>query len=86
MLEYIRAEEDELNHQQEDSQGNYEGMKIILEKKIQLYKRCLNYERKIGRPITKLDHNAWVAYLCSPANVYNNSNGLDRSRIITNII
>jgi hypothetical protein len=50
LKESLRAEEDELNQQQEDSQGNYEGMKIVLEKKIQLYNKFISED-----DLTELD-------------------------------
>jgi hypothetical protein len=40
-MKTLRAKEDQLNIEQENSNGDYEKMKIVLQKRIQLYLRYL---------------------------------------------
>ena len=41
LMERLQVEEDRLNQEQEDSHGEYDKMKLVFEKKIDLYKRYL---------------------------------------------
>ena len=41
LMERLKVEEDRLDQEQEDTHGQYEKMKLVFEKKIQLYKRYL---------------------------------------------
>jgi hypothetical protein len=41
LMDIIRKEEDKLDQDLEDSHSEYEKMKLVLEKKIDLYKRLL---------------------------------------------
>ena len=50
MMNQLRAEEDKLNLELEASQGDYEKMKVVFEKRIDLYKQFLKEES-----ITELD-------------------------------
>ena len=43
-MERLQVEEDRLNQEQEDSHGEYEKMKLVFEKKIDLYKLYLKKE------------------------------------------
>ena len=38
LVNELRAEEDKLDQEQEDSHGEYEKMKLVFEKRIDLYK------------------------------------------------
>ena len=44
LMEKLQVEEDRLNQEQEDSHGEYEKMKLVFEKKIDLYKLYLKKE------------------------------------------
>ncbi len=44
LMDKLSAEEDRLDQEQEDSHGEYEKMKLVFEKKVQLYKRYLKKE------------------------------------------
>jgi len=41
LMDRLKAEEDRLDQEQEDSHGEYEKMKAVFEKRIDLYKRFL---------------------------------------------
>jgi Ethanolamine utilization protein EutJ (predicted chaperonin) len=43
-MERLQIEEDRLDQEQKDSGGEYEKMKLVFEKKIDLYKRFLKKE------------------------------------------
>ena len=44
LMERLQIEEDRLDQEQKDSGGEYEKMKLVFEKKIDLYKRFLKKE------------------------------------------
>ena len=44
LVNELRAEEDKLDQEQEDSHGEYEKMKLVFEKRIDLYKIFLKKE------------------------------------------
>ena len=44
LMDSIRNEENRLDQEQENTHGDYNKMKLVLEKKINLYKRYLNKE------------------------------------------
>ena len=44
LMERLQVEEDRLDQEQKDSGGEYEKMKLVFEKKIDLYKRFLKKE------------------------------------------
>jgi Ethanolamine utilization protein EutJ (predicted chaperonin) len=41
LMERLQVEEDKLDQEQEDSHGEYEKMKVVFEKRVDLYKRFL---------------------------------------------
>ena len=51
LMKELRVEEDKLDQEAEDSHGEYEKMKTVFEKKIQLYKRFLRKKEDL----TELD-------------------------------
>lgn len=44
LMERLQSEEDKLNLELEESHGDYEKMKVVFEKRIDLYKRFLKEE------------------------------------------
>ena len=44
LMERLQVEEDRLDQEQKDSGGEYEKMKLVFEKKVDLYKRFLKKE------------------------------------------
>ena len=64
LMEKLQVEEDRLNQEQEDSHGEYEKMKLVFEKKIDLYKLYLKKEGLTELDRLRLENKKeWRAYL-----------------------
>jgi hypothetical protein len=62
LMERLKVEEDKLDQEQEDSHGEYEKMKSVFEKKIDLYKRYLKKSELTDRldRLTLQNKKEWI--------------------------